>query len=345
VNRKTVSLILGLVAVLLVAFFVFRAGKQAPQSPTPAAQVPLPTIVWGGPKNIAMLPLIAEKKGFFKAAGLNTRSNYLQTGKLAMDAVISKDLDIGVLVDTNIAFVKFQQGADIRVVANVMKKYDDAIIARRDLGVSKPKDLEGRKLGILTGTTSDRFADLFIDHYKLDRKRIELVNLAPPAIQAAVLNGDLPAGSVWQPFRYNLQQSLGDKVVQFNNDKIYTAYALLTVRREFAERNPEAIQAFLKALLQAERFVRENRSEAISILAGELNIDPKVLDAIWGEYDLGVGFDPALKSVFVEEGEWVRRSQKGFADKPIPSYDDVLDPSFLRAVDGSRVTTAGSSGH
>ena len=182
-------------------------------------------------------------------------------------------------------------------------------------------------------------------NFRFDRNRIELVNLAPPAIQAAVLNGDLPAGSVWQPFRYNLQQNLGDKVVQFNNDKIYTAYALLTVRREFAERNPEAIQAFLKALLQAERFVRENRSEAISILAGELNIDPKVLDAIWGEYDLAVGFDSALKPVFVEEGGWVRRSQKGFADKPVPSYDDVLDPSFLRAVDGSRVTTAGSSGH
>jgi ABC-type nitrate/sulfonate/bicarbonate transport system substrate-binding protein len=76
-------------------------------------------LVWGGPKNISMLPIIAEKKGFFKEEGLEVRPNYVQTGKIAMDAVVSGDLDFGIIVETNIAFVKFQEGADIKVVASI----------------------------------------------------------------------------------------------------------------------------------------------------------------------------------------------------------------------------------
>jgi NMT1/THI5 like len=69
------------------------------------------------------------------------------------------------IVETNIALVKFQEGADIKVITSITEKYDDAIVARRDRGISKPKDLEGKMLAILPGTISHRFADLFIDFY------------------------------------------------------------------------------------------------------------------------------------------------------------------------------------
>ncbi|HYN23008.1 MAG TPA: ABC transporter substrate-binding protein, partial [Thermoanaerobaculia bacterium] len=122
-NRKALLITLVAIAVLVIAFFIFWPSKDAAPELASTAVIPTPqSVVWGGPKNISMLPLIAERKGFFKAEGLNTRPNYLQTGKLAMDAVVSRDLDFGVLVDTNIAFVKFQEGADIRVVANIIKK-------------------------------------------------------------------------------------------------------------------------------------------------------------------------------------------------------------------------------
>ena len=37
-------------------------------------------VSWGGPKNISMTPIIAEKNGYFKEEGLNIETKYLQTG-------------------------------------------------------------------------------------------------------------------------------------------------------------------------------------------------------------------------------------------------------------------------
>jgi len=287
-----------------------------------------------------MLPIIADNKGYFKELGLDLHPNYVRTGKIAMDATVSGDLDFGVIVETNIAFVKFQEGANINVITKIIEKYDDAIVARRDRGINTPKDLEGQTLAILPGTTSQRFADLFIDFHKLDRNKISYVNLSPPGIQAAIMTDNIAAGSIWQPYRYNVVEEIGEKAIEFNNESIYKAYALVAVRKEFAEKNAEKIQRFLRALIKAEQFVRDNKDESIAILAKELNIEPKVLAAVWDDYDLSVRLDPALQEVLIDEGKWIQQTQKGFAEKSLPSYADVVDSSFLQAVDSKRIVAA-----
>jgi NitT/TauT family transport system substrate-binding protein len=193
---------------------------------------------------------------------------------------------------------------------------------------------------MVPGTTSHRFADLFIDFYKLDRKKMQILSLTAPSIQASVLNGSIPAGSVWQPYRYNVEQALDGKLVQFNDRRIYTAYGLLAVRGDFAKAEPARIRSFLKALIHAEAFVKDHREEAIAILAKEMQMDPSVLTAIWGEYELNVQADEGLLNVFVSTGQWAKATQKGLDAKPVPAYTDVLDLSFLRQADAARTTPA-----
>ncbi len=323
-----------LIMVAAVALLAACSGEAPPvNSPTRTR-----SYVWGGPKNLAVLPILAGIHGYFREEHLNIRPNFVQTGKIAMDAVVSGDLDIGIIVDTNIAFMGFQQGADIQVVACLMEKTDDAIIARRDAGISVPKDLEGKSLAILNGTTTHRFADLFIDHNGLDRKRIELVNMSPPAAQAALLNGQIAAATLWQPYRYNLLHQLGDKVVEFRNEGIYRASALVAVRGEFARKDPESVKEFLRAVIKTEEFVLTEPDKAITELSKVLEIEAPVLKQIWPEYDPRVTLKPAaLESTFREEADWIRRSQPGFADKPAPSYDKVVNGRFLEEVSPNRV--------
>lgn len=320
----------------IVAILIFTSGCQQEQE---ASKLDRP-LVWGGPKNIAMLPIIAEQKGFFKEAGLNVVPNYVQTGKIAMDATVSGDLDFGIIVDTNIAFVEFQQGANIQVVGSILEKFDDAIVARRDMGINSPKDLEGQTLAILNGTTSHRFADLFIDHYKLDRSKIKFLNLSPPSIQAAVMNGSVGAGSIWQPLRFNVEKEIGEKAIQFKNDNIYRAHSLLAVRKSTAEKYPEQVKQFLKVLIKAEAYAKANKEEVIQILSKEINIAPDVLTAVWDDYILRVRLDTDLLNVFRDEGKWIQQTQKGFENKDVPTYDQIINPSFLQSVDASRVTAS-----
>ncbi|MCD4773083.1 MAG: NrtA/SsuA/CpmA family ABC transporter substrate-binding protein [Bacteroidales bacterium] len=286
-------------------------------------------VTWGGPKNISMLPIIAEKKGFFKEEGLNIETKYLQTGKIAMDALLSKDLDFAVMVETNVAFIEYQKGADIEVICSIEEKYDDAIVARKDKGINEPKDLEGKTVGILIGTTSHVFADRFVNYYNLDASKINFINLAPPAIQAGLLTGQIDAGSVWQPFRYNVEKQLGEDVIQFNAKDIYKAYGIISIRNQFGEEHPETVKKFLAALIKAENYVKTNQAKSIKILAKELAMQEEVLSAIWSEYILNVKLDAELLTLIKEEGEWIHSSQKGFENKQVPSYENVLNPTFL----------------
>lgn len=301
---------------------------------------PSRTLVWGGPSNISMIPIIAEREGFFAEEGLDIKVNYVQTGKIAMDAVVSGDLDFGVIVETNIAFVGFQEGAGIKVIAAIAEKYDDAIVARRDAGIEKPKDLEGKTLAILPGTTSHRFADRFIEFYGLDRASVQFVNLTPPGIQAGILNASIPAGSVWQPYRYNVMQELGDGAIEFNDRAIYKAYSLVAVRDQLIRDHPRQVEQFLRALIRAERFIEENLDAAIDILAEEIAIEPTTLRAVWDEYDLRVQLDLALEATLDDEARWIIRDQRGFESRTPPSYASVVVPQFLQEIEPTRVVAA-----
>jgi len=307
-------------------------GKGTTPKPKPK------TYTWGGPKNISMAPIVADQQGFFTQEGINVKPNYIQTGKMAMDAVVSKDIDFGVLVETNIAFIKYQPGADVQIVCAIEEKHDDAIVARRDRGIKGPKDLKGKTLAILSATTSHVFADRFLKANGVAPGEVKTVNLTPPAMQAAVINGDVDAASVWQPFRYNVLKALGNKAVELNDPGVYTAYAVVAVRKEFAEKNPEAVKSFVRALIKAESYIKGSPDQAIPALAKEIDIDAGVLRKIWGEYSVRINLDAKLLATIREEGSWIHETQKGFGDKTVPAYSDAINSTFLAEVDASRVT-------
>ena len=148
---------------------------------------------------------------------------------------------------------------------------------------------------------------------------------------------------MWEPFRYNAQQALGPKAVQFNDRRIYTAYALLAARSDVVRREGARIEAFLRALIKAEDFARGNQKEAIALLGPEIGMDAAVLSAVWSEYDLKVALEPRLEAVFKDTGAWAKRTQKAYENVAVPSYADVLDDSILRKVDPARTAAAAVS--
>ncbi|MGF1480816.1 MAG: ABC transporter substrate-binding protein [Cyanophyceae cyanobacterium] len=293
-------------------------------------------ITWGGPKNISMLPILAQEQGYFAEAGLETERQDIQTGKQTLDTLISGNIDFGIVVEPTIATIKFQPGTDIKVIAVIQEKFDDAIVARKDKGINSAKDLEGKTLGLTYTTTAQMFAVEYLQSQGVDLDKVEMINMPPPAIQAAVVNGELDAGSMWQPFRYNTADTLGDNGIVMN-DPIYKAYAIVAVRADFAEENPEAIESFLQALIEAEEYLEENPQEAQEILAREIDIPLEVLQLAWEEYEVGVSMSGGLLDTITKQGEWVASTEPEFQDQPLPDYEETIAPEFLKGIDSQRV--------
>ncbi len=305
--------------------------------PTDSSPKLTQSATWGGPKNISMLPLIAEKKGFFAQSGLDAKRQDLQTGKLAMDALNSGKLDIGILVDTNIAFGKFQP-MKLKVVAVISEKTDDGIIARKDKGVTDAKQLVGKKLGVTFGTTSHAMAVNYLQQNSIALNSVTFVNQPPPALQAALTKGDIDAAALWQPFRFNVKAALQDNALEMKGNQPHKAYALVVVREDYAQQHKAEISQFLKGLVQAEQYTKQNQQDAQGILSEQVGIPANVLSASWQDYKLGVNMSKDFLTSIEKQGKWIVESQPEFSQKSVPQYSEVLAPEYLKELDSARVS-------
>src|ERR1041385_335683 len=138
-RKRAGKVVLGLFCIVLLA----TCGNYQPRK-----------FVVGGTQNIAILIIVAQQKGFFKAENVDVEYRPLQSGKITFDAIQSRQIDLALLLDANLAFLGFAGPNDVRVIAQIMEKSDDGILARRDHGISRPGDLVGKRVGYLPASTN-----------------------------------------------------------------------------------------------------------------------------------------------------------------------------------------------
>ncbi len=333
-SRSTTVLTLALSVVILF-------GAACRQQATPSQTPPTQALRVGGPPNISMLVLLARDNA---SASSVFEFIPIQTGKLAMDAVLAGDIDVGVIVDSNIAFLRFEGGGDLGVIGTIQKKRDDGLVARTDRGIKSVGDLRGKTIGYLQATTSHVFLARYLSSHGLTLSDVKLVSMAPPAMQAAVSRGDVDAISVWQPFRYNALKQLGTAAVEFNNNGEYVAQAVLAVRKSAVASKREAILSFLRALVAAEGELQRRPDQAMSALATAIPMDIEALRGAWGEYDTRLLLDDSLTALLQEEGRWISETQPNAKGRPAPDYATSILPELLRMVSPDRVSVTNPAG-
>lgn len=290
-------------------------------------------------KNIwCALPIIAQEKGFFKEENLDVKINFVQVAKFSMDALIANSTDFAMVVDINLAYLGFTGNSNVEVLATVVKAYDGAIVARKDHGIETPKDLSGKKVGILQGTTSQIFADKFLEKHLIDS--VNILNLQPISIQSSVISDEIDAGSIWQPFVYNIEKQLGENAIVFKDSLAYTGYMNLAVRKDWlgtSENNKKA-KSFLIALKKANQYIIDNPESSKDILSKIINLDKNIVESIWHEYKFDLNLDKnELLGVIKSEGEWIKETQKNFIDKPFPNYETYFENTMLNDISRTEV--------
>lgn len=340
------------IVVAAVCILNFGCGKQkepipekktsppsVDQQPVAKPAVKATKLVYASSKNAwCVLPIVAKKTGIFEKHGLNVEIQYVQAAKQAMDALVGGAADVANVVEINVAFLGFAGDKNVSILATICESYDGAIVARKDRGISKAVDLAGKKIGILQGTTSQVFADRFLKANGVDAKGITIINLQPVAIQASILNGEIDAGSVWEPFIHNIAQQLGDKCIVFADRDAYTGYMNAAVRKDWLAKHTSVAENFIQALCEAEIYVAKHNDEVIEITAAEINLPKETLQKIWGSYKYELYLAPAkLTDAIKKEGEWIRETQERFRDKDMPDYSGYADTSVLSIVAPGKV--------
>lgn len=307
-----------------------RAEEQSP----PAVD----DIRYCRPNNmVSSLAYIADSQHFFKEAGLNVQFETATNAKLCQDMVIAGRADFVNGADGPFTYIAAAPENPLVAVAFLQKNPETAVFARADRGIKSLKDLKGKRVAYLPGTISFFFLVRVLESVGLRLQDLSLVPMQPPAMPKALVGGSVDAFAMWEPWGTNALKELGDNGLRLAAPSIYRYHDILSTTREVRDNRPRVITKVLKALLRSEEFLRISPDEAISILRREIAFPPGVLEALWKNYEHRVSLNRDTIKLLEENFQWLKRTDPNFKDIAVPNFYSLVDASFLRALDKSRV--------
>jgi NitT/TauT family transport system substrate-binding protein len=315
------------VLILTVLAIIAFTGTGCPKQAGPPKKV---TIAYSTSSN-AMLMYIAFAKNYFKEENLEATPQPHAFGKPALQAVIEGKADIATVGNAPIVLA-VMNGKKITTLAMIQTaNKNEAIVAKRDRGIAKPSDLQGKKIGLTLGTTGDFFADSFLLAHGIDRKHVKIIDLKPDEMANALDTGKVAAVSTWNPTLIQLQKKLGSNGIMFFGEALYTEIFCLVASQEYVKNNPAAIKKVLRALLKAETFVQQYPEEARRLVAEFIKTDKAVLDETWDNFTFRVTLDQALLVDLEDQTRWAIKNRLT-ERRGMPNYLDYIYVEGLTAV-------------
>lgn len=307
--------------------------KPAPKHTGPLEKI---TLAYSTAPN-ALLVQLALAKGFFAEEGLDVTPHSHAFGKLALAEVVAGKADIATVGDTPIVFA-VMNGEKITTLATIQtSNKSEAVVARRDRGITKPADLNGKNIGVTLGTTADFFVDTLLLAHGVTRKQVTLIDMRPDEMAAALDQGTVDAVSAFDPTVQQLEKRLGEHGIVFFDESLYTETFCVAGTQEYVQKNPDAVKKFLRAIIKAETFAQQHNAEARVRVAAFINLDKTLLDEVWNIVTLRVTLDQALLVDFEDQSRWVLKNRLSTGTK-MPNYLDYIYINGLKAVKPEAVT-------
>lgn len=269
---------------------------------------------------------VAEEKGFWAEEGLSVEVMPFTSGKLSLDALLGEKADIASVAETPIMFASLKGGKFL--IAGTISKEFYTIAARRDSEIRLASDIRNKKIATVKGSAGEYALSTFLNANNVGIFEIEFIPLDAQYFVPALSNKDID-GFVWvDPLIYYARQSLGENFIEFSVPE-YTEYFNIVVRKDFLDKNPEAVRKFVKGLIQSEDFIKNNRNEAISIVSKKLAIREDDLDKIWDSLVFEIRLEQGFLKQIEDEAKWAIES--GYAkDAEIPNFCEIIHTDTLR---------------
>ncbi len=212
------------------------------------------------------------------------------------------------------------------------------IIARRSSGIANLADLEGKRIGMVMGTTGEFYAIYSLLSEKINRDEVTFVDLPFKSLINSLKNADVDALSVWEPYGIKAEQSLGEDAVVFVNDNVLRHTFNLVSRPELLddELNLEKFKRLLKATQKGADFIQQHPDQAAKILTQFLKISEEEIAQLLPQYDVGLWLDQLLILTLEAEGKWML--EQNSENRPdLPNYIHYLDSRLLKEVQPNQV--------
>ena len=285
---------------------------------------------------------VALDRGYYKSRGLEVE---LQNSKGSGDSIAKVDsgrADVG-LADAVVVIPRVAQGAKIKVVGAVFDLTPLNIWTRKDTGITKPKDLEGKLLAAPAGDAQRQLFPAFAKLNGVDESKVKWLSIEPAAKFVALSEkraDAVPDYTTGQPF---WEKAVGkDNLVrmpwsQFGFDTY--SMSIMASDKTLNER-PKVLRDFLAASYLGWRDVMQDPKGSLAIFKKRVpDIDLALI-----EPNMMLGLELMKTERYAKNGlGWMERAKMCRTVEIINSYmpdmprkvacDEVFTNEFLTKIE------------
>jgi NitT/TauT family transport system substrate-binding protein len=268
---------------------------------------------------------IASKRGFFKDEGLDVEVIRM-AANVSVTALSTGDIDYTMIFASVVRGAL--RGLPMKVVASYMDSSTHTLIARPDF--KSLRDLKGKTLGVSTyGATSDVVARMMFKQGGVDPEReLKIITLGAERARFAALREGLVEVAVLSPPADSELNKLGFNVLARAYELFKLPFTGLGANMKKLKEKPDEVKRMVKALLRANRFVRQNRDGTIQTMMDWIKIDREsataTYDSTWKIFSEDGTIPEAGLKLVIDQG---REAMK--LERPV-AVSEVADPTILR---------------
>jgi NitT/TauT family transport system substrate-binding protein len=287
--------------------------------------------------------LLGLDRGYYKAEGLDVTIDPSAGSRESINRVASGAYDIGFADINTLIRLRDQNSAAaaVKAVFMVYNRPPFAIVARKSRGITKPKDLEGKKLAAPTADATFAQWRIFTRANGIDAGKVEVEDVGVAVREPMLAAGEVDAVTGYSFSSYvNLKDRgvpVDDIVVLPMADYGVNVYgSAIIVGQKFAAARPEAVRKFLRAFTRSlketvrdppaaiESVLKRNELakkdvelERLRMVLNDNILTPEVEANGYGQVDMA-RLDRAIGQIGLS-----------YDFKGKPKASDVFDPTFL----------------
>jgi NitT/TauT family transport system substrate-binding protein len=272
--------------------------------------------------------IIALKKGYFAAEGLDVEAKTVQAGIQAAEAMTSGSADAAVMGDAP-AIIAVASGMPLRIVASYGGgEKMHRLVAAANSGIHKPADLVGKRVAVQMGSSTHGAFLLFLSKNKVDAKDVKLVPLDPSDMPEAMLAGQIDAGVGSEPWPSNIEERVKGSYDVATLSGLGNNFPLvMLVTDRYAKDRPEAVVAALRATQKAVNFMHQHPDQAAALISETTGVPAIKEQKVMQTLEWGVVLDNATINSLKQTADFLYRQGK---ISRLPDWSKVLDRSFVR---------------
>jgi NitT/TauT family transport system substrate-binding protein len=242
---------------------LFAFERPALAQPLPKLTARVDFLPWGMHAGLHL----GVEKGWFKAAGLDVEVSDGKGSGITMQQVATGDIDIG-WVQLGVMAIARGKGMPITSIAGLVRRGDLGALVPKGAGLTKVKDLEGKKVAYTAGTSWGPLVDPFLEAGGTSRDKVNLVSVDQTALLSIYASGGVDATLTTFPFAKPTadRQRPSDGILLADVGINIPSYGLIVAQRTL-ETKDDALRRFVPVVVKAWEYIYPDKiDEAVQAI-------------------------------------------------------------------------------